>query len=427
MPQLLIKNGRLLDPKTKCDEIADILIENERIVRVGKIVSEPSMNVIDATEKLVVPGIYDIHVHLRDLEQSHKETIETGTAAARRGGVTTVLAMPNTQPPLDRAERIREYQQLIQANARVQVYIAGGITRDLKNEALAELDSYPSLGIRVISNDGWDVEGKALLKAAYKKAKELGLLVMTHAEMMNMASGAPINDGPVASRLGVLGSPKAKEIDAIERAIEMAETLGTQLHLTHLSCEESVQLVREAKQRTALITCDATPHHFSLTEDEVLRVGSQAKVNPPLRSESDRQAILEGLEDDTIDAIITDHAPHHIREKTEDLMKSAFGFSGLETLVASTLTELYFHQDMDLMKIFAKMVVAPARILGVPGNSLQEGNPADLAIIDLALEKTVDPDQFVSLGHNTPFRGKKLKGWPIATIVRGTSYKNFQF
>ena len=425
MSKILINNGRVIDPSTGRDEVVDVFIVDGNIDSVAaKIEPDADTEVIEAEGKLVIPGVIDLHVHLRDLEQAYKETIETGTKAALKGGVTTVVTMPNTKPPLDCEGAILKYKKIIEETAAMDVHIAGAITKGQKGEELAELDKYPDLGIRFVTDDGFDVEDEALLEKAYKAADDLGLTLMTHPEMHKIAPDGVVNEGMVSKKLNIPGQPNKKEWQAIERGVKIALKLGTRAHFTHISTYDSVQLLRDAKKQSHLITCDATPHHFSLTEDEVLKQGGLAKVNPPLRTEEDRLALIEGLKDGAIDAIVTDHAPHSMDEKTDDLITSAFGISGLEILVPATITELHFNQGIDLMKVVSLMTLNPAQLAGFNSGRIQAGHPANITIIDLYTEKEVDPSTFVSKGKNTPFKGKKLKGWPVITIYKGKVYKH---
>lgn len=249
------------------------------------------------------------------------------------------------------------------------------------------------------------------------------MTLMTHPEMHKIAPDGVINEGSVSEKLGVPGQPNKKEWHAVERGVRIALEVGARAHFTHISTHDSVRLIRDAKKQSHLISCDATPHHFSLTEKAVLEKGSMAKVNPPLRTEKDRQAIIEGLRNGTIDAIATDHAPHAENEKTDDLVSSAFGISGLETLVAATITELHFNQGIDLMKVVGLLTIGPAQLAGLRVGRLLAGYPADITVVDLSAERTVDRKSFVSQGKNTPFDGMKLKGWPVITVVKGAVYK----
>ncbi len=423
MNKLLIKSGRVMDPETKRDEVTDILIEDGKIIKISSIEPASDMEIINATGKLVVPGIIDLHVHLRDFEQSYKETIESGTKAALKGGVTTVFTMPNTKPPLDCIENIRKYQEIINKTAVIDTYISGSITKGLGGEVLGEIDKYKKLGINFITDDGFDVNDETLLEQAYTKAKENGLIVATHPEIDSIARDGVMNEGKISKKLNVPGQPNEKEWKAVERGIKLAKKTGARAHMTHLSTKESIELVRQAKKETDLVTCDATPHHLSLTEEIVLEKGGKAKVNPPLRTEEDRLAVIEGIRDGTVDVIITDHAPHNTAEKEADILKAAFGFTGLEILVPATLTELYHNQKIDLMKVVELMTLAPAKLANLPSGRLQKGASADITIIDLNTEKQVRREEFVSKGKITPFEGMRLKGWPLITIYKGSLYK----
>lgn len=422
MNKLLIKNGRVIDPSTNRDEITDVLIEGEVIKQIGSIEPDSETEIYEADGKLVIPGAIDLHVHLRDLRQAHKETIETGTLAARKGGVTTVFAMPNTTPRLDNVETIQEYQKLIDEHAVVETHIVGAITDHLMGEDLAAIDEYPDLGIRMISDDGFDVNDEGLLKSAYKKCEELGLLLVTHPEMKSIAPDGLINEGDVSREMDVPGQPNEKEWKAVERGIKLALKTGARAHFTHVSTKESVELIRQARKESDLITCDVTPHHISLTDEIVLKEHAMAKVNPPLRTEIDRRALIEGIKDGTVDAIVTDHAPHTREEKMHHLKDAAFGFTGLELLIPVTLNQLYHIEGMDLMTIVKLLTFNPAQIANLSSGRLAEDAPANLTIVDLDKEKMVDPNDFVSMGRNTPFEGGRLKGWPVATVVKGTLY-----
>lgn len=422
MTKLLIKNGRVMDPASGMDEAADVFVKDGKIVEIGRFDAvEKDVEIIDAAGRLVIPGVIDLHVHLRDMGQSAKETIATGTAAAAIGGVTTVMAMPNTVPRLDHSRTIKRYQELIVRDAKCHVMIAGAITENCEGKRLAAIDDYPALGIRFITDDGFDVDDEELLEEAFKKAAAIGITVMVHPEVMSLARDGVVNEGKVSRKLKVHGQPNEKEWRAVERAIRLAAKTGARLHLTHLTTKESVELVRQAKQKTDKITCDATPHHLMLTEEAVLKLGSETKVNPPLRTEEDRQALIEAVKDGTIDCLITDHAPHE--EKDPDLQKAAFGFSGLETFVSAALEELYYRQGVDLINVINMLTAKPASIADMPCGRIEPGAPADLTIIDLNLEKTVDPRAFVSKGKNSPFNGMKLRGWPVITIVSGQIFR----
>lgn len=423
MNQLLIQNGRIIDASTNRDEVTDVLVVGDRIEKIGKIEPGASMQVLDATGLVVMPGVIDLHVHLRDMEQADKETVETGTLAARKGGVTTVFAMPNTSPTLDSADHIKQYQELLK-KAHVEAHLIGSITKGLGGKELADIDQYPILGIKQISDDGHDVNDDELLELAYQKAKENGLLLITHPEIRSIAPNGVINEGKISQQLGAPGQPNEKEWKAVERGIRIALKVGVRAHFTHVSTKESIELIRQAKRRTPFITCDVTPHHFTLTENRVLEMGSLAKVNPPLRTEEDRLALIAGIQDGTVDLIATDHAPHREQDKTDDLLTSAFGISQLETSLATAITELHFNQGIPLIDIVKLMCLHPANLTGLRQGKLKEGYPADLVLVDLNQEKVVDRTKFISKGKNTPFEGMKLRGWPLKTMVRGELFES---
>lgn len=419
MNKLIIKGCRLIDPETKRDEITDVLIEGGRITSIGRDLSSADAKVIEASDKLLIPGVIDLHVHLRDFEQSHKETIATGTVAALNGGVTTLLAMPNTKPPLDNAQAIGEYLKKIEDGAVCDVLIAGAITIGLGGRTLADFTAYKNLGLSFVTDDGFDVNDEPLLEEVYRLAKESDLIVMTHPEIDSIAPNGVMNEGVVSQALKVTGQPNEKEWKAVERGVKLALKTGARAHMTHLSTKESIELVRQAKKDSDLITCDVTPHHYSLTEEEIQTLGGVAKVNPPLRTDLDRQAVLKGIEDGTVDCLVTDHAPHSAEEKNKPLETAAFGFTGLEILVPSAITELHFKLGIPLMRVIDLLTFQPARLAGLPVGRVQEGKLANLALIDLNREKKVSEADFRSMGKVTPFIGKSLKGWPAMTFYKG--------
>ncbi len=423
MSKILIKSGRVIDPAQNLDEVTDILIEDDKIVKIGDIEAEKDTNVILAAGRIVMPGAIDLHVHLRDLGQAYKETIETGTLAARKGGVTTVFAMPNTTPQLCSVSAIQQYKDLAK-DARVHLEIIGAITKHLEGSELANIEEYTQFGIKHISDDGYDVNDETILRAAYEKAKELNMTVVTHPEMDDVGEGGVMNEGRVSDELGVPGQPNEKESRAVERAIFMARETGAKAHVTHITTAESVQLVRDAKAEGLNVTADVTAHHIMLTEDIILTIGALGKVNPPLRTEQDRLALIEGIKDGTIDCMITDHAPHSEEEKSGDIREAAFGFSEIEVLVPATITELYHNQGMELIDVIELLTSAPAKIGEVAAGTLEEGSIADITIVNLDKAIVVDRHKLVSKGKNCPFHEMSLKGWPEKTIVAGAIYES---
>jgi dihydroorotase len=421
MAEILIQEGRILNPATSVDQVADILIEDGKIKKIGEIKPAPGMEIIEAKGKLVIPGLTDLHVHLRDMDEHFKETVATATLAALHGGVTHVLAMPNTKPRLDCKENIGKYKEIIAKDALISVDIAGAISKNLEGAELAELKDFPALGIHWITDDGFDFRNDAIMLQAYDLAAALGLRVMIHPERHDIAPDGVVNEGAASKKLGVPGQPNEKEWKAVARGIEMCRESGVPTHLTHVSTKESIDLIRKAKADKILVTCDVTPHHLALTEDAVLEMGTHAKVNPPLRTEADRRALIDAIKDGIVDAIATDHAPHRAEEKDRDLLNAPFGISGLETLLPATLTTLYHLEKMPLIRVIALMTSNPSGLIraGTADNGIVEGGEANLVIVDLDAPRKVDRHLFKSKGKNSPFHNKTLKGWPIFTLVQG--------
>lgn len=419
MGKLIIKNGHLVDQANDLNGVFDLSIENGKISEIGQIEVSEDDDVYDASGLYIAPGLIDIHVHLRDLNQSEKETIETGTKAALKGGVTTIYAMPNTSPTLDSVEQIKDYQERIRQNASVNVHVIGSITTGLKGESLAEIDEYRKLGVYCISDDGHDVENPELLTKAYEKAKANNLLLITHPEMHSIAPKGAMNEGEVSKKLGLIGQPHEKEYLAVKRGIEIALELGVRAHFTHVSTRQSVELVREVKKKTNLITVDTTPHHITLTDQRLLEVGSFGKVNPPLRTEEDRRALIEGIKDGTIDLIATDHAPHRKEDKTEDISTSAFGFSQIETSLATILETLHHQEGMPVADVLKLMTTEPSKLMELEEGFIAKGKPANLVIFDLNKKQAVKAEELISRGKNTPYEGMEFRGWPVKTVFEG--------
>lgn len=418
MSKLLIKQGRVVDPANQVDLTTDLLIEDGLISAMGDL-EDSEAKQIDARGLLVMPGAIDLHVHLRDLHQKEKETIATGTLAARAGGVTTLFAMPNTMPPLDNEAAIRDYQKRIHEESAVEAHVVGSITKELDGKELAEIETYRSMGLRFISDDGHDVNDENLYKEAFRRAKEHDLTMIVHPESDAVGIGGVVNEGKVSETLGVPGQPNEKESQAVERAIRLAKETGARVHLTHLTTKESVELVRRAKLEMEGLTCDVTPHHIAITDELVLEKKGFAKVNPPLRNEADRLALIEGIKDGTVDCIATDHAPHTFEQKNQPLEQAAFGFTGLETMLPVTFTELVDRQGMELSKVVELLTSRPAQIANLERGSLSVGSRANVVMVDLEKSKPVDSEEFRSKGKNTPFDGMELKGWPRYIIMNG--------
>ena len=370
---------------------------------------------------MVCPGFIDIHAHLREPGREDKETIATGTRAAAAGGFTAVCAMPNTDPVNDTAGITRAIVEKARAEGAVRVYPIGAITRGQKGEELAEFGDLQEAGCVAFSDDGKPVASARMMRRALEYARTFGLVLIDHCEEPTLAEKACMNEGPVSTLLGLRGAPAAGEAIMVERDVLLAELTGGKVHIAHLSAAASVDAVRRGKARGVQVTAEVTPHHLFLTDEAVRQTAydTNTKMNPPLRSESDRLAVLEGLRDGTIDCIATDHAPHTVDDKNVEYDQAAFGIVGLETAVPLCLDRLVGPGLVELRQLVALLSTNPARVLGLPGGTLAPGSPADLTLLDLAKRRTVDPARFASRSRNTPFGGLALRGWPAATIVAG--------
>ena len=426
--RILIRNGHIIDPGHFVGA-GDLLIENGKVAEIrmpdqssagesaasGKI--EGVDRIIDATGNIVTPGLVDMHVHLREPGQEHKETIESGCRAAAHGGFTAVCSMPNTSPVNDNPEVTLFILDKARSAGTVRVHPAGCISVGSKGKTLCNFQALKDAGAVALSDDGWPVIDSLLMRRGLECAKELGFLVISHSEDTSLARGGVINEGQISARLGLPGIPNAAESIMVMRDISLCELTGARLHIAHVSTRQSVDLIREAKERGVPVTAETAPHYFTLTDEAVVERGSNAKMNPPLRSTADRDAIRQGLADGTIDAIATDHAPHSSAEKTGDISKAANGILGLETSLPLSL-KLVDEGVVSLETLIEKMALNPSRILGLKCG-LAVGSAADLTIIDTAREHTVNADRFQSLSRNTPFDGWHVKGKAVLTMVGG--------
>lgn len=412
MSSILLKNVRAVDDMK--DSFCDIFIDDGKIASVGKNISREADRVVDGEGRLIVlPGLFDMHVHFRDPGQTHKEDILTGCAAALAGGVTGVVCMPNTNPPIDSAETVQYILEKAK-DTGVDVYPAGCITKGMKG---GELYDWSSLGVKIISDDGRPVANGELMRRALEESAENGLLVASHCEDLDIINGGIVNKG-VSEQLGVKGMDRASEDSVTAREIALADSCGAHIHICHVSTKGSVELIRDAKKRGIKVTCETCPHYFTYTEDKLLSRDADYRMNPPLRTEEDRQAVLEAVIDGTIDCIVTDHAPHTAEEKA-DFEKAPNGVVGLETSLAVTLTQLFHTKKLPLIRIAGLMSVKPRKLLGIPFTHIERGAKADLAVIDLDMEWTVDPDKLHSKSRNTVFKSEKLKGRVVMTISDG--------
>ncbi len=421
---ILIKNGRVLDPSCNRDEVLDILVENDQIKKVAKDISENADRVIDATGCYVMPGLIDLHVHFRDPGLEYKETIETGCKAAANGGFTTVFAMPNTKPVADNAEVITYVQEKAKATG-VHVYQVGSVTKGMQGKELSDLEGMFAAGCIAISEDGKSVMDSGLYKEAMKKAFQYNIPVFAHCEDINLVQGGVMNLDAKSESLGLKGISNAVEDIIVARDILLAKETGARLHLCHCSTKDSVEMIRQAKKEGLPVSGEVCPHHFTLTSEDIPKDEGNYKMNPPLRSKEDVQALKEGLKNGIMEAISTDHAPHSKEEKEGSMTKAAFGIVGLETSVALTITQLVRTGIISPLQMAEKMSTNPARIAGIDKGSLQEGKIADIAIIDPEKEYIIDVNTFKSKGHNTPFDGWKVFGEVRYTISDGKIIKEF--
>ncbi len=417
--KLLIKGGLVTDPIAGKIIEKDILVVDGRIARTGVSLNKGDAKVLDVSGKLVTPGFIDMHVHLREPGLEAKETIRSGTRAAARGGFTSVACMPNTDPVADNAAVISYIKNTAAAGGAVNVYPIGAITRASKGEELAEMGDMEEAGAVAFSDDGMPVMNAGLMRRAMQYARMLGRTVISHCEDKNLSADGVMHEGYVSTMLGLKGIPASAEEVMVARDILLASETGCRLHIAHVSTAGSVRLVREAKTRGVRVTAEVTPHHFTLTDKDVIGYDTFTKVNPPLRTAADVEAVKEGLADGTIDVIATDHAPHTIEEKDVEYESAPFGLVGLETAVGLVWTVLVDTGVLTPLQAVAKMTLNPAGILGIPRGTLETGAEADITIIDPGMNWTVDSALFESKGRNTPFNGMMLKGQVYATVVRG--------
>lgn len=417
--EILIKNGRVLDPATKTDQPADILIQDGKIAKVGAKLAAEADKVIDAAGCFVMPGFIDMHVHLRDPGFEYKETVETGARAAARGGFTTILAMPNTKPAVDNGDVVRYVLNKAGDVALVNVLQAGAITRGQRGEELSDIEDMVEAGIAALSEDGKSVMNTQLYREAMMLAVKYDMPILAHCEDANLVHGGVMNQDENAERLGMPGITNSVEDVVIARDIILAKETGARLHLCHCSTRDGVSMVAKAKEEGLFVTAEVCPHHFTLTSAEIMQDDANFKMNPPLRTREDVDALIKGLSEGTIDVISTDHAPHSKEEKNCSMKKAPFGIVGLETAAALTMTELVDQGYLTPLQMAEKMSYRPAQILGLDRGTLETGKTADLVIFDPKAEYRIDAARFQSKGRNTPFDGKKVKGRVKTTILAG--------
>ena len=418
--KLLIKNGHVIDPANGIDEVTDVYINNGEIAEIGKDedLAGVEMQIIDAEGKIVAPGLVDMHVHLREPGQEYKETIETGTLAAVYGGVTSVACMPNTEPVCDNETVVRFIKERAKETGYANVFPVGAVSKGLEGKFLAEIGDMVFSGAVAITDDGHPVENAALMRRAMQYSDMFDIAVISHCEDMSLGEG-DMNEGAVASELGLRGiSPSAEEVMA-SRDILLAENLGCRVHIAHISTKGTVELVRQAKKRGVKVTCETCPHYFSLTDEACRGYNTNAKMNPPLRTAEDVLAIKEGLKDGTIDCIVTDHAPHHPDEKQCEFGYAKNGIVGLETSLGLGIKNLVNVGYLTKSQLIEKMSKNPSEILGIAKGTLSVGRSADIVIFDPESEWTVDTSKLHSKSKNSPFDGFRLYGKPEYVIVNG--------
>ncbi|MBU3912078.1 MAG: dihydroorotase [Candidatus Omnitrophica bacterium] len=417
--KLLIKNGTVIDPVNKIESAMDILVEDNKISNVAKGIKIDADTIIDATDMIVMPGIVDMHVHLREPGREDKETIASGTMAAAKGGVTTVLAMPNTTPAIDSKKNIQAVKEIIKSSAYIDVLISGAITKGRLGKELCDIAEMKKEGVLAITDDGASVDDEKLMLTAFSMAKKDKMLVICHCEDKDLASQGVVNLGFASTRLGLRGISNESEYKRIERDIKLAKKTGASIHIAHLSCRESVDIIRKAKKNGVNVTAETAPHYFTLNEEAVLDYNTNMKINPPLRSKEDVEAIKQGLKDGTIDVIASDHAPHTENEKEIEFEYAESGTIGLETGLSAGITALVDTGLLTWSELVRKMCSNPAKILGIDKGALGVGQEADIIIVSPGKEWVVKKKNFISRSRNSAFIDMKLKGAVDCTIYKG--------
>lgn len=415
----ILKGARVIDPNRKVDEVRDILVVDGSIAAMEKKINISGAQVIDLTGLILTPGLIDMHVHFREPGYEYKEDIETGSRSAAAGGFTTVACMPNTKPPVDNAMMVEYVKSRALKSGLVRVLPIGCVSKGLEGKEIVEMGDMVEAGAVAFSDDGRPVADSSLMRKALMYASMFDRVIIDHCEDPGLFEGGQVNEGYISTMLGLQGIPASAEEIMVARNILLARETGTRVHIAHVSTKGSVELIRRAKAEGVKVTCEATPHHLTLTEEAVVGYDTNAKMNPPLRTKEDVEALLEGLKDGTIDVIATDHAPHSTDEKDVEFDKASFGIVGLETSLGIILTHIVGKGKLDLGQAIEKMTMGPARALGIDAGSLTIGKPADITVIDPDLEWTVDKNKFFSKGRNTPFHGWKLKGRVVLTMVGG--------
>lgn len=417
--KLLIKGGRVINPAEKFDKIADVLVADGKIQKIGENLEAGDAKVYDAAGKVVTPGLIDLHVHFREPGQEAKEDFESGAKAAAAGGFTTVCTMPNTKPVVDDAALVRSLEKRAEDVAKVHIKIIGAVTKGQEGKELAELGDMIEAGAVAFSDDGhYDQKAKVLLNAL-DYLHTFDKIIVNHDEETSLVEDGVMNEGHRSAMLGLKGRPTVAEDIAVARDIMLAEYAGSRVHVAHISSARAVDIVRQAKKRGVRVTCEVTPQHMTMTDECVNLFDSSTKINPPLRSQKDCEALIEGVKDGTIDAIVTDHSPHAQEDKDREYIYAPSGFPGLETSLGIMLTDLYHTEKLDLPTIVSKMTWEPAKVFGMDAGTLTVGKPADITVIDPACSWIVDEKKFYTKGSHSPFAGRELKGKAVLTVVDG--------
>lgn len=414
----LYKNARIIDPQSGYDKLGQLLTIGNKIADFGENISANDAEVVDCGGHVLAPGLIDIQVHFRDPGQSHKEDVTSGSKSAVVGGITAVVCQPNTSPTIDNVETLNYLTAKAKEAAYCNILTYACITKNMKGEELTDMKALRDAGAVGFTDDGLPVMNAYLMRRAFEESKDLNLIVAQHAEDLNLTNKGCITEGEVSKKLGVRGIPNISESVIVERDLAILEAVGGRYHLLHVSTKEALEAMRRAKEKGLNATVEVCPHHFLLTDQQVIKSGTNAKMNPPLRAESDRLALIEGLRSGLIDAISTDHAPHDLASKEKPLGEASFGIVGVETMLPLSLT-LYHQKVLSLKDLLAKMTCNAAKIVNYDGGSIKKGARADLTLIDLNHEWEIDSQKFHSKSKNSPFDGFKVKGRAIRTIVGG--------
>ncbi|MEW6200702.1 MAG: dihydroorotase [bacterium] len=416
---ILLKGLRIADPSGKLPKMGDVIVDGGRIARIGKGLPRGRHRVFDLSGCHIMPGLIDLHAHLREPGYEYKENLDSGLRAAVNGGFTSVVCMPNTNPAIDNRSVVKYLRERAAGIGLARLYIAGAISQGRAGKELAEIGEMMEERIVAVTDDGAPVMDSRLMRRAMEYSRIFSIPVMDHCEDRNLSAGGVMNEGLVSTMLGLSGIPAASEEIMVARDISLAELTGARLHITHVTTRGAVEIIRRAKKKRISVTCDVTPHHLVLTDDSVRDFDTNMKVNPPLRGKDDVNALVKGLTDGTIDAVATDHAPHALHEKETSFNDAPFGAIGFESALSVLTTELVHRRGLTIEFLAAKMSSMPARIFGLHGGKIATGEPADLTIIDLAREWTIESEKFSSLARNCPFAGRKVKGKVMMVLIGG--------